>query len=1002
MMYVNWILKLMEEKYMALISCPDCKKRISSRVEACPFCGCPAQFFNIDDKEDLEQVAEPTAINVIEKKMVSFNINSHAFSYPVDSTEFAFRAGLYFCSADRVYKEIGNAYDTCDNISSIFEEFPNKVSLVMETLINGSAKFLYEKNIFITPEELWNKYNEKYCMEFPLYCTNIINKYTEILRVKEEMKNIRNQIKQSRGRWQGGGFGVKGAIKGAVTASMLNAGSDFLHSFGDMARKSRDNNEIQNRLRALYKDNVTRETFCKAAYSCVMSVFYAERDELIESGYFKEIINIDKKQADDLFQLAHKYGENRTDKTEKILSCIECFPGDSRFYEEIIDELVGQEDEVCAFFKFWNIEAMMSDYIQRLRKRTKCANYIASINKRGGLLNYTVSGVIDTIQAVDTLSEEDVNCLTEEEFKEVMNGFFLNSQFDHQIWKDIKLVLYAVKDKGYINFLKEIRKNQYIFGIKVFNDIWLAGDALLESDDVQKGKRGTFLGKGPDKRILEITGTGLDHDPRMLIYYRDDSSDNVKGYCVTEHYVMDLETLHIIPNRKIVSITPRILENKTAILEISDGSYAIKIGNPKWKGEESGIAYLANVLRILLVKYLGNNRLWTSDLNIAKPDPMREELPDEVTDALEYAIRKDLYGDNDWRSIKINKEKVAAFREKFIEALGQTHLRKYLVDEITCQLTNKVFVDKFRYFCGIYPNEPILFVYNDDINVTGSFLNWRRTFVLDDIRDLWVEQSIKGLHLKIVVGQEETTYTFKCNMENKELVPVIRYALGKSSSIEDAEVDAYKILYTDIEKYIARNYNLSKLDLAVSYYKEWTGVNEEEALRNVNTIFQKATEMRNVLEEIGEDMPISYKDVILEERVFSGKTGGVLKLDEEGISYISDEATQSVYIEIRNIKKVDQLQTGSSHCFRISVKNKFFLYTFETSDDNLWVKTTERLIEAKNRMPTSSNERDVHGKKDEKEVTNQTATVYCPFCGNKIRRSSKFCNFCGKLNKYVN
>ena len=38
---------------MALIECPECKKRISSLAEACPNCGLPKSYFtNVELKED--------------------------------------------------------------------------------------------------------------------------------------------------------------------------------------------------------------------------------------------------------------------------------------------------------------------------------------------------------------------------------------------------------------------------------------------------------------------------------------------------------------------------------------------------------------------------------------------------------------------------------------------------------------------------------------------------------------------------------------------------------------------------------------------------------------------------------------------------------------------------------------------------------------------------------------------------------------------------------------
>ena len=39
---------------MPLVKCPDCKKNVSSRVSQCPFCGCPAEFFEAIIQSDSE------------------------------------------------------------------------------------------------------------------------------------------------------------------------------------------------------------------------------------------------------------------------------------------------------------------------------------------------------------------------------------------------------------------------------------------------------------------------------------------------------------------------------------------------------------------------------------------------------------------------------------------------------------------------------------------------------------------------------------------------------------------------------------------------------------------------------------------------------------------------------------------------------------------------------------------------------------------------------------
>lgn len=57
--------------------------------------------------------------------------------------------------------------------------------------------------------------------------------YTELEELyleKELTKQERAYRKEMRGRWEGGGFGVGGAIKGAVTAGAMNAAAGGFHS----------------------------------------------------------------------------------------------------------------------------------------------------------------------------------------------------------------------------------------------------------------------------------------------------------------------------------------------------------------------------------------------------------------------------------------------------------------------------------------------------------------------------------------------------------------------------------------------------------------------------------------------------------------------------------------------------------------------------------------------------------------------------------------------------
>lgn len=56
------------------------------------------------------------------------------------------------------------------------------------------------------------------------------DEYASILCDEAEMRQYRELRKLNRGRWVGGGFGLKGALAGAAQASLMNAANAGIHS----------------------------------------------------------------------------------------------------------------------------------------------------------------------------------------------------------------------------------------------------------------------------------------------------------------------------------------------------------------------------------------------------------------------------------------------------------------------------------------------------------------------------------------------------------------------------------------------------------------------------------------------------------------------------------------------------------------------------------------------------------------------------------------------------
>lgn len=67
----------------------------------------------------------------------------------------------------------------------------------------------------------------------------------EIEKYADELAQKRNIQRSSRSHWQGGGFGVKGALKGALTAGAMNMGMGAFRGIGDFITNSGDRRALE-------------------------------------------------------------------------------------------------------------------------------------------------------------------------------------------------------------------------------------------------------------------------------------------------------------------------------------------------------------------------------------------------------------------------------------------------------------------------------------------------------------------------------------------------------------------------------------------------------------------------------------------------------------------------------------------------------------------------------------------------------------------------------------
>ena len=96
----------------------------------------------------------------------------------------------------------------------------------------------------------------------------ILEEYYKILELSDELSRYRQMMQNQRLHINGGGFGVKGAVKGMITAYILNSGLDFIRGFSDAKIEKSDNAEISRR-KSILKKAMIEGAYSQKAIECV-------------------------------------------------------------------------------------------------------------------------------------------------------------------------------------------------------------------------------------------------------------------------------------------------------------------------------------------------------------------------------------------------------------------------------------------------------------------------------------------------------------------------------------------------------------------------------------------------------------------------------------------------------------------------------------------------------------------------------------------------------------
>lgn len=229
--------------------CINCGTKLPDGAKFCFECGAKLPTPSI-----VSEPTENTAFTSDRQKAdipIEFTIKGHKLKFDSSYKEYTEKRTAFFdefiAGFEKRATEFRRTFKGIEDCDQKVIEITNFGQSEINQCIKQGHKFLLSSEIYGISQDnliqhirasLENGCYEKRLGEFE-------EGYLRIVATDEQWKEYRQMKKASRGHWEGGGFGVSGAIKGAVTAGAMNAVGNAWHGIGDLISSGIDNHFIK-------------------------------------------------------------------------------------------------------------------------------------------------------------------------------------------------------------------------------------------------------------------------------------------------------------------------------------------------------------------------------------------------------------------------------------------------------------------------------------------------------------------------------------------------------------------------------------------------------------------------------------------------------------------------------------------------------------------------------------------------------------------------------------
>ncbi|MWC29172.1 TerD family protein [Paenibacillus sp. MMS18-CY102] len=371
--------------------CINCGSSLVPNSKFCSNCGTPVAVpegaattdqaeisAEIPTKAPAEAPAKPDAEAEGNSSMASatFQLLGRTLSFSEDMVEYNKLRRMFSTYASKSRTDFVAYYHTyVKSFDDLFDKaFPTFIESVIASLKFGVSVLMKYDVDDVDFDRLASFAAEN--LDMQAYIAPFVEAAEKIEEYAENLSSYRELSRAGRSRWQGGGFGLAGAIKGALTAGMLNMGTGMVRGIGDSLTNAGDRAKIASMKKEIFTDHRTLALLTEGVHECCFGVFFSVWQILEDEGRIP-VIEFDTERLNARANnLVEHYANDKSlynKAVDALCECIRHYPYSVSYYTNLYAIARGSRQEALKAAKYFGLESEYREGIVDL-DRSRLAN----------------------------------------------------------------------------------------------------------------------------------------------------------------------------------------------------------------------------------------------------------------------------------------------------------------------------------------------------------------------------------------------------------------------------------------------------------------------------------------------------------------------------------------------------------------------------------------------------------------------------------------------------